>query len=475
MKHTNHLLRYGSYVFSIAGARTAGILISSATFPYLVRKLGVQGYGYWSYVIAVCAFLTVLSDPGLTTFLTQQLAAHREHAFDCIVDVLFLRLMSSAIAGIILLLVVSLEIRTEVRFLLKLYGLGILFVNLLSCDYILTALEMFHFRSVLTVAQQSAYALGIFAFVRSSADIKWVALSILLSSSLTALIGWTILLRRGVKLRARLRPRSWRGILVPSTHYAASTLMSSIYHRTGHLIVRWMLGDFALGIYAAATRFVDLLRGFVTIVLQVLMPRIAFASQSGQGVRKLAKVALAGISIVSIPLCAGLIATSHLLVPWLMGTAYTADISLLRWVAPYLVTAPAASLFAGTILFAMGRHRAYLAATAVGAACGVILNFVLTPWIGLIGAALAFVLAEVAVAGVAFAKVPELWDSWRSPAIAASVVALLPMLLAVRVANAYTSQVGVVIVSGACFYIAVCGWFVRRLVSRESFGVVAGN
>lgn len=475
MKHTNLLLRYGSYVFSIAGARTAGILISSATFPFLVHKLGVQGYGRWSYVIAVSAFLNVLADPGLTTFLTQQLAANRERAFNAIPDVAFLRLMSSGLSAVVLLVIASFEVRNEVRYLLQLYGLGILFVNLLSCDYILTALEMFHFRSLLNVCQQMLYALGIFAFVRSAADIKWIALSIMLSSGVTALTGWTVLLRRGLKVHARLHPSSWKGILVPSAHYAASTLMSNVYHRTGHLIVRWTLGDFALGIYAAATRFVDLLRGFVTIVLQVLMPRIALASQSGQGVRKLAKVALAGISLVSIPLCAGLIATSHLLVPWLMGKAYLADVRLIRWVAPYLITAPAASLFAGTILFGMGRHRAYLAATAAGAICGVILNLVLTPWMGVTGAALAFVLAEVVVAGVAFGRAPELRDSWKSPAIAAALVALFPMLLAVRVASAYTSRVIVVIVTGACFYIPVCGWFVRRFMWNDSFGVAAGH
>jgi len=463
-KHSNRFLRYSGYVFSVAGAKTAGILISFLTFPYLVRCLGVEAYGQWSYVVAVCGFLNVIADPGMNVFLTQHVAARREAAFEFISDVLFLRLLSSLIAGLALLAIASLEVHAGVHQLFYLYGVGILFVNLIAAEHLLNALELFHARSLLTVTQQLVYALMIFIFVRSVRDIAWVPISILVSSAMSGVAGWILLFQKGVRLQGTLRPHRWKGILIPSFHYAASSLMSNVYHRSGHVMVRWFLGDFALGIYAAAVRFVDILRGFIIVVLQVLMPRMAFATQSGVGLRRLARFALVAIAVTSIPLTVGLIGTSHLLVPWVLGTKYLADVPLLRWMAPYLITAPAASLFCGTILFAMGRHRAYLASTAGGAVAGSVLYLTLIPAFGLPGAALALILAELVVAGIALISIPEISGLWKNPVLAVSLGSASLMFIAIKVANACTSQAIVVVSVGACIYLMSCGWFVRKWI-----------
>jgi O-antigen/teichoic acid export membrane protein len=460
---SNPFFRYGSYIFSVAGARAAGICISFLTFPYLVRRLGVEAYGQWSYVVAICGFLNVIADPGFNVFLTQHVAARREAGFASISDVSFLRLLSSLIAAGVLLLIASLGVHRNVRQLLHLYGIGILLVNLIAADHLLNALELFHARSLLTVAQQLVYAAMIFIFVRSPRDIAWLPSSILLSSAMSGFAGWILLWRRGVRLGG-LQLRRWKGIIIPSIHYAASSLMSNIYHRTGHILVRWFLGDFALGIYAAAVRFVDILRSFIIVVLQVLMPRIALAAETGAGLRRLARLALTAIALISIPLTVGLIATSHLVVPWVLGQKYLEDVSLLRWMAPYLITAPAASLFCGTILFAMGRHRAYLASTAGGAFAGSLLYLTLIPVFGLRGAALALVLAELVVAAIAVLRIPEISGLWKNPILAVSLGSAALMLLAIKLANSYTSQTIIVVSAGACIYLMSCGWFVRKLI-----------
>ena len=364
LKPANLLLRYSGFVFSVGGARVVGILITSLTFPYLVRHLGVEMYGLWSYVIAVSAFLNIIADPGLTTYAIQQVAAHRENGFELIPDVLMLRVFSSSIAAVILLVIIFIEGRPDVRQLLRLYGIGVLLVSLLSADRFLGAVEMFHVRSVLIVTQQAIYALGIFVFVHVPRDVVWLPISILGSSALTAVVGWILMWRRGFKLRPVIQPQRWKGILVPSAYYAVSSFMSTLYHRTGYFVVRWFLGDHALGLYAAAARLVDVLEQFVTLVLYVLTPRMAFAAKSGAAPGRLARFAVGAVALLGIPLAAGLMSTAHLLVPWILGPKYLQDIPLVRWMSPYLITAPAATLFAGTILYAMGRHRAYLMSTA---------------------------------------------------------------------------------------------------------------
>ena len=80
MNRTSALVRYGGFFLSVGTARALGAVITSVTFPILVRRLGVEMYGLWSYVVALCAFFEVVANPGLTTHIVQQVAARRHGA-----------------------------------------------------------------------------------------------------------------------------------------------------------------------------------------------------------------------------------------------------------------------------------------------------------------------------------------------------------------------------------------------------------
>jgi O-antigen/teichoic acid export membrane protein len=459
----NGFIRYGAYVCSVGGARVAGILITSVTFPYVVRKLGVEGYGLWSYVLAVCAFLEILANPGLTTYASQQLAAHRESAFQLVPNIISLRFCASFLALIVLMGVVGVEQRHDVRLLFLIYGTGIFLTNLIGTDYLLNALEMFHVSSGLRIAQQLMYAAGIFLLIRGPKDIYWLPVAILFSSFITNIAGWIFLSRRGLRFSLSFRPSQWRGVLVPSVHYGISSMMSTIYHRMGHIIVRWLLGEYALGLYAAAVRLVDFIRNLVGVFLSVVAPRMARATHSDAEFKRWAQAVLVIVVVISAPLAIGLMATSHLIVPWILGVKYSPVISLVRWIAPYIITASAASLLSGTILYAMGRHREYLISTATGAAAGVLLYCILIPALGLTGAALAFVLAELFVATSAYLLLPgQLRGLWRSPIIGVSLGSALIMLPVIRITNNYNFQPWIVISAGALVYIVFCGWFFKK-------------
>lgn len=444
-----------------------GIVLSSLTFPYLVRRLGVDLYGLWSYVVACCAFFTNIANPGLNAYVAQQVAARRKEALEMIPDVLVLRTIATAIAIVLLLGFTVFDRRADVRYLLRFYGVGALLVGLTNADHLLSALEMFHVRSLLAVLQQALYAIGIFLLVRSPKEIVWLPISILASALLTNLPGWFFLYQQGLRLQ-HLQPGRWKRILVPSGHYAMSTLMSNLYHRTGHLLVRWFLGEHALGLYAAAVRFLEIIEQFFALVLSVFMPRIAIAAKSDAEVGRLARMAVTVTAVVNIPVMAGVLSTTHLAVPWVLGTQFLEDVHLLRWMSPHLLMAPASSLLAGTILYALGRHRAYFASTAIGALAGLVSYIVLIPTLGLTGAALAFVCGQFFVAAAAYALLSRnLHGLLKNPYIAMAVTASVLMVAVVRIVNSYTSRPVLVFAAGALVYVLLCAWPVKRWLLRE--------
>ncbi|MGA2965001.1 MAG: oligosaccharide flippase family protein [Terriglobales bacterium] len=415
-------------MLSVTTARVVGTILSAATFPFLVRRLGVDVYGLWSYVVAVCAFTGLLANPGLTTYAAQQVAARRAAAFETVSDVLILRVLASAVASIAVLVVAHFEIRQDVRFLLTLFGVASVLLSGLSLDYLLASLELFHVQSSVSIAQQSLYAVGIFTMVRSPKDVVWVPVSILASSLLTNLVAWVFLWREGYRFRFSIAPRRWRAILSPSLHYAGSSFLSTLYHRSGHLAVRWYLGEHALGLYSAAARLADVLKNFLSVTQSVLMPRMALRANSGDGLSRLTRIAASILVWFGVPLTVGGIVTASVVIPWLLGTQFQGAVHAYQWVAPYVLTATAAMLFAGTILYAMGRHRAYLLSTLAGAVTAVVLCLVLPPLFGIAGACIAYVLAEFGVALCAYLLCPpEVRAAASTPLLGVAVIASLIM------------------------------------------------
>jgi PST family polysaccharide transporter len=466
------LLRYGGFALSVTTARVVGTLITAATFPFLVRRLGVDVYGLWSYVIAVCAFTGLVANPGLTAYAVQQVAARRQEAFETVSDVLVLRVLACGVAVVVVLVVASLEVRQDVRFLLKWYGVASMLTGSLSLDYLLSSLELFHVQAFISIAQQSLYAVGIFTMVRAPKDVIWVPVSIIVSSFLTSLIGWTFMWREGYRFRFAIAPRRWAMILVPSLHYAGSSLMSTLYHRSGHVAVRWYLGEHALGLYAAAARLADVLRNFLSVTQNVLMPRMALRANSAAALPRLTRIAASVLVLFGIPLTVGGIVTAPVVVPWLLGAQFQEAARAFQWIAPYLITAPAAVLFSGTILYAMGRHRAYFASTLAGAITAVFLCLTLPPLFGVAGACIAFVLGELGVAICAFLLCPpQVRAAAKTPLLGVAVIASLLMGAALWLALPRHLPPLALVGAGCAVYVIAWAAVGRNLLKKEFEGL----
>ncbi len=472
MSVSKSLLRYGGFALSVTTARVVGTLLTAATFPFLVRRLGVDVYGLWSYVVAVCAFTGLVANPGLTTYAAQQVAARRHEAFETVSDVLILRILAGAVATIAVLVVASFEVRQDVRFLLKSYGVASVLIGSLSLDFLLSSMELFHVQSVISITQQSLYAVGIFTLVRAPKDVIWVPVSIIGSSFLTSFIGWTFLWRQGFRFRFAIAPRRWAAIMVPSLHYAGSSVMSTLYHRSGHVAVRFYLGEHALGLYAAATRLADVLKNFLSVTQTVLMPRIALRANSADALPRLARLAASVLICFGVPLMVGAIVTAPVVVPWLLGSQFREAARAFQWTAPYLITASAAVLFCGTVLYAMGRHQAYFFSTLAGAVSGVVLWLILPPLFGIAGACVAFVLAELAVALCAFLLCPpKVRAAAMTPLLGFAVIASLLMGAVLRWVLPRHFPPLVLVGVGCAVYVIAWTALGRNLLRREFEGL----
>ena len=232
------MLRYLRFLLSMGAARGAATLISAATLPFLVRVVGVDGFGRWNYVLAVIGFFDLLVNPGLIAHAAREAAAHRASANPMVSEVFTLRVLLGAAASLILTsYALVVETDHSVQVLLMLYGIPFLLLGAVQSAYLLSSNKYFHWASMRR-AYQCSYALGVFSCIRSAADLPLLAAITLASIALSAAVGWIKLAALGFGLHWVWRPRAFVELLKQSAPFGVASLGSQLYTRSGHIIVR---------------------------------------------------------------------------------------------------------------------------------------------------------------------------------------------------------------------------------------------
>jgi len=283
MKRTSALVRYGGFFLSVGTARVLGLLITSLTFPILVRRLGVETYGLWSYVVALCAFFDVVANPGLTTHIAQQVAARRHAAAELVTD--FLALRSFEQPGCNDGAARGRPFRSSSR--------GAPLAPVVRCGRTLRWLDRnrlsVEFSGTISYSFGDEFDPAGFVWSRSSAAGALSERYPLAARKHPGIGAGNQPCGLGRAMEQRLssiaedQSRPMAGNHGPQSALRATTMMATVYHRIGHLVVHRFLGDYALGLYAAAVRFVDILKNFVTDSVERVMPRMALSAQSGAG------------------------------------------------------------------------------------------------------------------------------------------------------------------------------------------------
>lgn len=211
--------------------------------------------------------------------------------------------------------------------------------------------------------------------------------SILAGDVANGVLAWAILLHHGF-LR-RVRPPSLRlavRVFVFGCRGQVGNLMLLLNFRLDFAILAAIAGPAVLGVYAVASRFAELLRLLPLSVFWVLYPSYAKARR-GDAVEREAKKALPRIAVLSLAGALPLAAAAFAL-PWIFGPAFNAAILPAQILLIGLVAEGAGGV-ATPYLYGKGRPGLNSIGMGAGVVVTVVLDVLLIPRHGAVGAAIA--------------------------------------------------------------------------------------
>jgi lipopolysaccharide exporter len=378
--------------------RLIAMPLGAITVPLTVRTLGASSFGVWAAASAYVSIVGTLTDLGLTTVAMQRMAAEPERESEWL----------GALAGMRLLLAVVAAVVCAV-------GVPIFLPSGHAVAWILTLTIFSSGGSALMAVFNSRLRSGLALSFNMLQGFLWAGLTIaffLTGASVVAFaIGYVAVLAIVCTMQVRAAQRYahiawragralWRPLMKVAVPLGIASVLITIYYQIDSVLLLRLSSAEETGFYSAAYRFLSPLLLLPAAVMSSFFPVLSAAqAHDPDRVRRLVQRAAELMTIISLPILAGTIALSDPIVHALYGPGYerTAQVLPVLMIAFVSICFGSLAGFLAPLLNLTWRLAIY---SAIGAIANVVLNILLIPRYGALGAAWVTVVTEVLTMGL---------------------------------------------------------------------------
>ena len=374
-------------------------LIAFGATVYLARVLGADGYGVVALALGVTLYSQQLVDYGVEALGIRRVAADRGHASELAGAYLTGRLLLALTVLVTTAVVATWVLPDPEGPVLALYALT-LFPVALSTKWVHVGFERAQPVGAARVIGESVMIGVILLLVRGLDDIRTVPLAQFIGDALA--MSWLFMRLRDHGLKVRL---GWDGPRIREMARSAlplvgHSLLGLVIYNSDLIFLRIFRGPGDVGLYAVAYTLISFLLNLGWAYSQSLLPTLARLEVEGTGAGELFRSAQAQVFVITAPLAVGGWLVAEPLITSLFSEEYLpagAALAVLIWSVPVSLVR-SVSLAA---LLARERQDLVLRTTTSSAVVNLLLNVILIPRFGILGAAYATVATELMRAGLA--------------------------------------------------------------------------
>ena len=262
-----------------------GIIFPVITFPYASRILLPDGIGVVNFQISIINYIVLFTSLGIPLYAVKEIAKYRDNitirnktAVEITILSLLLCLFGYVAVALIGKLVPQIEANIALFYILS---LTILFTAL-GVNWFYQAIEDFKFITTRAVLIRTIAAASLFLFVKDKSDL-------LIYGAIT--VGSTVgnNLINFIHLRKYIHLPTIKGLklnifkhLKPALRIFVLNLIISIYVQLNTIMLGFMDGDYAVGIYTAGNKIPHIILSLVTSMGAVLLPRCSNLVATGK-------------------------------------------------------------------------------------------------------------------------------------------------------------------------------------------------
>jgi Membrane protein involved in the export of O-antigen and teichoic acid len=368
------------------------------TAPYISRVLGAEGVGIQSYTNSIATYFTLAAALGTAQYGQREIAMHRDDPHECsktFWEIEVLSIISTIIVTFIWCIWIVITSQYKPYYItLTILVLAVAF----DISWYFAGKEQFQYIVLKNAAFKLIGIILLFVFIKKCDDLLLYIFILSTSQFLGNLSMWTYL--KGSCEKVPLKQLNIKRHVKQTFAYFIPTIATSVYTVLDKTMIGVITNDVKEnGYYEQATKIVKMAETLIFSLNTVMSSRMSYlySQDKYDEIKEKIYKSFDFLMMLSIPLTFGIIGVANNFVPWFFGRDYGPVVYLLYTMAPIIVVITISNILGSQYLTPSGQRVRSSKAIIIGAVTNFMLNSLLIPQWGAVGATIASVISELVI------------------------------------------------------------------------------
>lgn len=391
-----------NYIYNLI-YQVLAIILPLVTTPYISRVLGAENIGIYSYTFSIVTYFIIFGNLGVSMYGQREIAYLQNDIYNrskIFWEIEIVKLIFTILSGLIYIYIFVFGSQYNTYYLLlALY----LISTAIEVVWFFQGIEDFKSTVIRNIIVRLLCVVSVFVFVKDSNDL-WVYVLIY---SLSELIGNILLWKKLPENLVKIKLKELNIIrhIKPTFVLFIPQISLQIYSIIDRTMLGIMITDKSeVGFYEQAQKIIKLMIAIVSSMGTVMSSRIAniFKKDDKEKLDYYMEKTIIFTIFISLPLSFGCIIIANKFVPIFFGEGYESVITILRVIAIIIVLTGMTNLLGTQYLVVTKQERKYSFSVVIGTIINVLLNTLLIPLYGAVGASITTIIGQVVVLYIQF-------------------------------------------------------------------------
>lgn len=375
----------------------SNIVFPMITFPYVSQILQVDYLGKVNFFTNIASYATMVAALGISTYGIREVAKSRESKGELskvVSELLAINSISTAVIVVVLLCSGGLINRLRQDYTLLLLNCLQILATPIGMNWLFSGLEEYSYITKRSLFVKTLSLACVFLFVRDQSD-YFIYATILVLSAILGYV-WNFVYAQKF-VRFQKHKLNVKRHIKPMLVLFGSILAINVYTHLDTIMLGFINGDKDVGLYTTAVYVKTALLTLVNAISAVMLPRISYYVRVGKAeeIESVLNKSISIICMIAVPLTIFFIVCAKETILVLGGEGYLEAVPCMMIIMPVLLISGFSNITGNQILIPLEKDGCFMKAVICGATVDLLLNMVLMPRYGCIGAAVATLVAEL--------------------------------------------------------------------------------
>lgn len=372
------------------------LLLPLVTSPLLSRRLGAEALGIYSYTHSIVSLFVVIAELGFYRYGLREIAKVRDNQKQLnqtYSNIFFTHIINALVILSLFIFSVFCFYQTSDKKFLLIQGI-LIFNNLIDNSFLYIGLENIKPIAIRDgMTKLIAFAL-IILLIKSPDDLMVYITLMALSATISKLI--SLLYSRKFVTFIKPEIKVCMTIYRPMLLLMIPALASVIYQSMDKIMIGWYYNETHVGYYDCASKAL-IPRNIITALGTVLCPSIAnlYASNQKEIAKQKITYSFTVSMIMALSFMFGISAIAQDFAPWFWGKSFATSSPMLIGLSISIPIWTIGEVIRNQFLLPTGRDKEYTWVFVAGVITNAIVNIILIPQYGAMGAIIATTVAEI--------------------------------------------------------------------------------